>query len=149
MGLSLATVWWYWQRLRGRIVPLVLELDGETIGPDRWTAVIVVGGDLGPDFPLGRGAPFSSGTLRVVALRDRGLRAGLRQLGAARSGAIFEDPEGYDCLVRDVRALLVRPAAQVRGSDPPFPVNVDGLSRRSHGPVRFSISGHVELIVGP
>jgi len=148
-GLTLATLWWYWQRLRGRIVPLVLELDGEATEPDRWTAIIVVGGDLGPDFPVGRGAPFSSGTLRVVGLRDRGLRAGLRQLRAARSGAIFGDPERYDCLIRDVRSLHVRSADLQSGVDRPFPVNVDGLARRSYGPVRFGVSGHVELIVGP
>ena len=148
VGLTITTVWWYWLRLRGRIAPLVLELDGRAIDADWWTAIIVVGGDLGPDFPIGRGAPFSSGTLRVVALRDRGLRAGLRQLSAARSGIIFGDPERYGCVIRDVETLLVR-SARVRGSDPPFLVNIDGLSRRSHGPVRFSVSGHVELIVGP
>jgi diacylglycerol kinase family enzyme len=147
-GLTLATIWWYWLRLRGRIAPLVLELDGAAIDPDRWTAVIVVGGDLGPDFPIGRGAPFCSGTLRVVALRDRGLRAGLRQLGGARSGGIFADPDRYDCLIRDVGTLLVRPAAQASSSDRPFLVNIDGLCRRSHGLVRFSVSGHVELVLG-
>ena len=100
VGLTLATAWWYWLRLRGRVVPLVLELDGEAAEPDGWTAIIVVGGDLGPDFPVGRGAPFASGTLRVVGLRDRGLRVGLRQLRAARSGAVFGQPERYDCLIR-------------------------------------------------
>jgi len=148
-GLALATTWWYWLRFRGRIAPLILELDGQPIAPDRWTAIIVVGGDLGPDFPIGRGAPFSSGSLRIVGLRDRGLRTALRQLDAARSGAIFGDPERYDCLVRDVRDLRARPAAPVRGSGPDFLVNVDGLARQSYGPVRFSVSGHVELIVGP
>jgi diacylglycerol kinase family enzyme len=148
-GLTLATVWWYWLRFRGRVSPLALELDGQPIAPDRWTAIIVVGGDLGPDFPIGRGAPFSSGTLRVVGLRDRGLRTALRQLDGARSGAIFGDPERYDCLIRDVRDLRARPAAPVRGSGPDFLVNVDGLARQSYGPVRFSVSGHVELIVGP
>ncbi len=148
-GLTLATVWWYWQRLRGRVVPLVLELDGDATEPDGWTAIVVVNGDLGPDFPVGRGAPFSSGTLRVVGLRDRGLRAGLRQLRAARSGAIFGRPERYDCLIRDVRNLHVRAAAGERGAQQPFLVNVDGLARQSYGPVRFSVSGQVELIVGP
>ena len=148
-GLVLATLWWYWRRLRGRIDPLVLELDGEATTPDRWTAIIVVGGDLGPDFPLGRGAPFSSGTLRVVALRDRGLRVALRQLAAAREGAIFDDPARYDCLVRDVRTLVARWSAQHDGAERPVLVNVDGLSGQSHGPVRFSVSGQVELIAGP
>ena len=148
-GLTLATVWWYWQRLWGRVVPLVLELDGDTTEPDGWTAIVVVNGDLGTDFPVGRGAPFSSGTLRVVGLRDRGLRAGLRQLRAARSGAIFGQPERYDCLIRDVRNLHVRAAAGERGAQRPFLVNVDGLARQSYGPVRFRVSGQVELIVGP
>lgn len=148
-GLTLATAWWYWLRLRGRVVPLAIELDGEPIAPDRWTALIVVGGDLGPDFPIGRGTPFSSGTLRVVGLRDRGLRTALRQLVATRSGAIFGDPERYDCLIRDVRDMRVQVTAPVRGSGPDFLVNVDGLARQSYGPVRFSVSGHVELVVGP
>jgi diacylglycerol kinase family enzyme/thymidylate kinase len=148
-GLSLATAWWYWQRLWGRVVPLVLELDGVAMEPDGWTAIIVVGGDLGPDFPVGRDAPFSSGTLRVVGLRDRGLRAGLRQLRAARSGAIFAVPEQYDCLIADVRSLEVRKADGQPGADRPDVVNVDGLARRSYGPVRFSVSGRVELILGP
>jgi diacylglycerol kinase family enzyme len=148
-GLTLASAWWYWRRLRGRIGPLVLELDGQAIKPDRWTAIIIVGGDLGPDFPIGRGAPFSSATLRVVALRDRGLRVALRQLAAARSGAIFDDPGRYDCLIRDVRTLEARWSDQHAGAERPVLVNVDGLSRQSHGPVRFSVSGQVELLVGP
>ena len=148
-GLTLATVWWYWQRLRGRIGPLVLELDGQATRLDRWTAIIIVGGDLGPDFPIGRGAPFSSGTLRVVALRDRGLRVALRQLAAARSGTIFGDPEHYDCLVRDVRTFEARWSDQHDGAERPVLVNVDGLSGQSQGPVRFSVSGQVELLVGP
>jgi diacylglycerol kinase family enzyme len=148
-GLALATAQWLWLRSRGRITPLVLELDDEIAGPDRWTAVIVVGGDLGPHFPPGRGAPFSSGTFRVVALRDRGVRGAFRQLAATRSGAIFENPARYDCLVRDLRTLLVRPAAEPHRAGSSFPVNIDGLSRRSYGPVRFTVSGRVELIVGP
>lgn len=148
-GLSLAATWWYWHRLWGRVVPLVLELDDVATEADRWTAIIVVGGDLGPDFPFGRGAPFSSGTLRVVGLRDRGLRSGLNQLRAARSGAIFGDPERYDCFIRDVRNLHVRAATGERSAQRPLPVNVDGLARQSYGPVRFSVSGQVELIIGP
>ena len=148
-GLALATVWWYWLRFRGRVVPLVLDLDGEAIPPDRWTAIIVVGGDLGPDFPVGRGAPWTSGTLRLVGLRDRGLRTALRQLVAARNGTIFTEPERYDCLIRDVGDLLVRPAAPASGPVRRILVNVDGLARQSHGPVRFRVSGHVDLIEGP
>ena len=149
VGLALATAQWFWLRSRGRIAPLVLELDGEAVGPDRWTAVIVVGADLGPDFPLGRGVPFASGDFRVVALRDRGLRAAVRQLAAARSGAIFAAPARYDALVRDVSEMVVRSPGPAVGPGRPFRVNIDGLSGCSYGPVRFVVSGAVELILGP
>ena len=149
VGLTLATIWWAWMRLRGRIAPLILELDGAAVGPDRWVAVIVVGADLGSDFPLGRGASFADGTFRVVALRDRGLRRALHQLAAARHGAILDEPERHDCLVRDTRTLVLRPRGSVRAVDQPLLVNVDGLAQRSYGSVRFGVSGQVELIVGP
>ena len=112
-------------------------------------AVIVVGGDLGPDFPLGRGASLASGTFRVVALRDHGLPTALRQLAAARDGAILDEPARYGCLVRDAREMLVRPEAGSRASDPLLMVNIDGLSHLSRGPLRFSVSGSVKLILGP
>ncbi len=149
VGLALATAQWSWLRLWGHVAPLVLELDGEAVGPDRWIAVIVVGADLGPDFPLGRGVSFASGDFRVVALRDRGLPAALRQLAAARSGAIFDAPARYDSVVRDVRVMVVRTPTHARGSRRPLTVNIDGLPERSHGPVRFAISGQVRLIIGP
>lgn len=149
VGLTLATLWWAWLRFRNRVVPLALELDGLVAGPQRWTAIIVVGGDLGPDFPLGRGVSFGDGTFRVIALRDRGWRCAWRQLAAARRGAILDEPDRYDSLACEASTLLVRPTDPVRAQDEPLFVNVDGLAQRSHGPVRFSISGQVALVAGP
>ena len=147
VGLALATAWWYAQRLRGRVPAMVLELDGEPIGPAVWTSVMVVNGDLGPAFPLGRGLSFSGGTFRVVALRDLGLRQSIRQLVAARNGRVLKEPERYACLVREAKSLVVRPQALPAGS--PGMVNVDGLRMIASGAVRFSLSGRVELIAGP
>jgi diacylglycerol kinase family enzyme len=149
-GLALATLWWYAQRFLGRVSPLTLEFDADTVGPARWNAVIVVGGDLGPAFPLGRGAVFSSGTFRVVALQDYGPRQALRQLAAARSGALLEAPERYGCLIRDTRTLVVRPLETTPGrGHRSQPVNVDGLDMTTCGELRFSLSGRVELVAGP
>jgi len=147
VGLALATMWWYGQRLRGRVPVMRLELDGETVGPDHWSTVIVVSGDLGSAFPLGRAMSWSSGTFRVVALRDVGLLRGLRQLRAAGSGRVLDEPVRYAGLVREVRTFVVEPRAAV--SSRTTMVNVDGLAMMTRGSIRFDVSGQVELIAGP
>lgn len=150
VGLALATMWWYVERSRGRVPPLSFELDGEQVGTASWTAVIVVNGDLGSAFPLGRGLSFGSGTFRVVAMRDLGLAQGLRQLSAARTGAILEEPERFGCLVREVRTFDVRPQASMSAhSADALMLNVDGLAMLARGAVHFSTSERVELIAGP
>ena len=110
----------------------------------------MVNGDLGPAFPLGRGLSFASGTFRVVAMRDMGPVQGLRQLAAARTGAIIDEPERYGCLVREVCTFDVRLEASgsTRSADATM-LNVDGLGMLARGAVHFSTSGRVELIAGP
>lgn len=147
VGLSLATAWWYLQRARGRVPELRLELDGDTLPVQRWAAVIVVGGDLGRAFPLGRGSVFGNGVFRVVGLSDRGLVRSLRQLAAARSGAILETPERYATLVRDVRELSVHTAAARRSGS--HPANIDGLALQAGEHIRFTISDRIQLVAGP
>lgn len=140
-GLALAVGRWLIERARGRIVPATLVLDGEPTECRAWTAVIVVNGDLGPDFPLGRGLAFDGGCFRVVALEDRGLRDALAQLQACRRGRILDDPAGCGALVREVRELRIVPVGPR-----PFMVNVDGLRMPVRGPVRIAIAGRIRLI---
>lgn len=144
-GLALASGRWLVERTRGRIVPATLVLDGVPTPCRAWTAVIVVNGDLGPDFPLGRGLAFDAGRFRVVALPDRGLRGALVQLRACRSGRILDDPAAAGALVREVRELRIEPAGRR-----PFMVNVDGLRMPARGSVRLAVSGRVRLVpAGP
>jgi hypothetical protein len=103
----------------------------------------VLAGDLGPEFPLGRGLPLGSGSFRVIALHYRGLRQALRQIRAARRGTILDEPESYGAVVRTVRRLTVWPT-KAR----PYMVNVDGLRMLTRGEVRISVSGQVWLIAG-
>jgi diacylglycerol kinase family enzyme len=144
VGLALATGWWQLQRLFGRVPPMSLTLDDHHIPPETWGAVLVLNGDLGADFPLGRGLPLGSESFRVIALCYRGLRQALRQIKAARRGTLLDEPESYGAVVRTVRRLTVRPS-EAR----PYMVNVDGGRMLTRGEVCISVSGQVWLIRGP
>jgi diacylglycerol kinase family enzyme/thymidylate kinase len=144
VGLLCATVSWNLQRLLRRVSPTTLVLDDERIGPDTWGAVVVMNGDLGRDFPLGRGLDLASGTFRVVVLRAGSPRRMARQVVGCKKGTILDAPEQYGALAREVRALEVHPARRAR----PYLVNVDGLRMRTAGAVRVSVSGRVRLVAG-
>jgi hypothetical protein len=145
VGLALAAAWWIIQRGLGRVAPIVLELDGDALGPLILGSVIIVNGDLGPAFPLGRGLRFSSGTFRVVALRDVGLRGAVGQAQAARSGHVLDDPTRYACDVRDVSDFVARPLGDPRA----YRINVDGLGMSGFGTMRVRVTGSVSLVAGP
>jgi diacylglycerol kinase family enzyme len=144
VGLLCATVSWNLRRLVRRVSPTTLLLDDERIGPETWGAVVVMNGDLGRDFPLGRGLDLASGTFRVVVLRPGGPRQMARQIVGCKKGTILDAPEQYGALVREVSTLEVRPARRTR----PFLVNVDGLRMWTAGAVRVSVSGRVRLVSG-
>jgi len=143
VGLAMAAGWWQLQRLFGRVTPMSLTLDDHQIPPETWGAVLVLNGDLGADFPLGRGLPLGSGSFRVVALRYGGLRQALRQIRAGRRGTLVDEPESYGAVVRTVRRLTMRPA----GSRP-YVINVDGGPMVARGEACISVSGQVWLITG-
>ncbi len=143
VGLALATAWWRVQLLVGRVPSMSLTLDDREIPAETWGAILVLNGDLGDELPLGRGLSLGGGSFRVIALRYEGLRAALRQMKAARSGAILDDPESYGAVVRTVRGLTVQPTEERQ-----YMVNVDGGRMLTRGEVRFSVCGQVALISG-
>jgi diacylglycerol kinase family enzyme len=144
VGLPLAVASWQLQRLLGRVPPSRLRLDAEALPLDTWSAVLVLNGDLGKDFPLGRGLALGSGGFRVVALRYRGLRNSLRQIVACRDGRVLQDPPAYDAVVRTVGALEMDP-----GHDRAYMINVDGLRLHGRGPAAVRVSGRIRLIANP
>jgi diacylglycerol kinase family enzyme len=143
-GFALATAYWNAERLRGRRPPLTLVLDGEELPLETWVSVIVMNGDLGRDFKLGRGLDLASGSFRVIALRYLGPRATVSQAIACKSAAVLERPEDYGAIVREVNTLTVRPA----DPDVVQMVNVDGLKQLARGPVSVSIGGRIALVPG-
>jgi hypothetical protein len=142
-GMVLAMVWWQILKRCGRLPALALTLDDERFGPEIWGSVMVLNGDLGADFPLGRSLALGSGSFRTVALHDRGLAMARRQIGAGRSGALLEGPSRYAAIVRDGRRLEACP-----DSPRPYMVNVDGLRLLTRGSVGISVSGRVRLVRG-
>jgi len=142
VGLALAAVTWSARCLVRRVPKLELELDGERLPAERWQSIIWLNGDLGKDFPLGRGLPFQTDGFRVVVLHHRGVRSMLRQVVGSRTGALLDEPAEYDATVREVGTLVARPV----GPPHRFMVNVDGLRLETAGTVRVKVSGRVLLL---
>lgn len=142
VGLALAVLSWSVRRLFRRVPLLALTLDEEELPAARSVSVIVLNGDLGKDFPLGRGLDLGSGKFRAVVLHHRGVRSMLRQVTGSRSGRLLDDPEAFDATVRDVAKLVVHPVAP--GAS--YMVNVDGLRLTTRGSVSVAVSGRVTLI---
>ncbi len=142
-GLALSAASWQGRRLLGRVPALALTLDGDELPARAWVSVIVMNGDLGKSFPLGRGLGLGDGTFRVVALPFRGAAETVRQAAGCKTAAVLDDPGRFGAIVRDVRALTVRPA-----NGWPFMVNVDGLKLMAKGPVSVSVGGTVHLVPG-
>jgi len=141
VGLSLAAVRWRLKRILGRVPEMSLVLDEETTPMATWGSVVVITGDLGADFPLGRGLSLGSGSFRVIAMRYPGLAHALRQIQAVRKGAILSEPERYGCIIRTVRSLIVQPR-----DARPYAVNVDGLVMVARGELSISVSGKLWLL---
>jgi len=118
-----------------------LVLGEETTAMATWVTVFVLNGDLGADLPLGRGLSLGSGSFRVIAVRYLGLPKALRQILAARRGAILSEPERYGCIIRTVDSLRVQPR-----DTRPYAVNVDGGTMVARGEVSISVSGKIWLL---
>lgn len=142
-GLALSSSSWQGRRLLGRVPALSLTLDGDELPRQTWVSVIVMNGDLGPGFPLGRRLDLASGTFRVIALPYRGVAETVRQAMACKTAAVLDDPDRYGAIVRDVHTLTVEPVGTV-----PFMVNVDGLKMLVRGAVTVSTDGTVHLVPG-
>jgi diacylglycerol kinase family enzyme len=143
-GFALGTVYWNVERVRGRRPRSSLVLDGEELPPESWVSVILLNGDLGRDFKLGRGVDLAGGTFRVIALRYVGPRETVRQAMACRSAAVLDDPARYGAVVRTVRTLVVRPEHPEHEQM----VNVDGLKLLARGQVTVSVGSRVALVPG-
>ncbi|MEW6074631.1 MAG: diacylglycerol kinase family protein [Planctomycetota bacterium] len=120
-----------------------IEVDGEPVAEDRFHALIVVNGYLGPDLAFS-GDALGSGRFHLFALRDRGLLRLPGQALRARDGSIARDPERWGMAPFAVtRSLVLAP-----DGDTPFPVNADGSTLLCRGEARFRRVDAIRLLAG-
>lgn len=143
VAMTLAAISWRVQRALGRISPTTIKVDNQAIGPEIYPAIVIMNGDLGNDFPLGRGLNLGSGSFRVIVLHYRGLLQALRQVAACRDASILDAPDRYGAVIRTVQQLTVHPLKPL-----PFMVNIDSLRLPTRGTVHVSISSTVQVIAG-
>jgi len=125
-------------RRRWRIV-----VDGEEMAADRYQALIIVNGYLGPDMPYSDDT-LGSGNFHLCALRDLGVLRLLGQAKRARNGSIMDEPERWGMhSYRVADALELAP-----DGDTPFPVNVDGSTLVCRGSARIRRVDGIRLLAG-
>ncbi|MBN1781721.1 hypothetical protein JW948_11385 [bacterium] len=95
--------------------------DGQVMLENRYHALIVVNGYLGPELPFSD-QPLDSGSFQVFGLKHIGFRRLIAQARRARDGSIMKDPVRWGLDSAHVNETL----ELVPDTENPFPVNVDG-----------------------
>ncbi len=115
--------------------------DGKVVGEDRFQALVLVNGYLGPELAFSSDR-LGSGRFQVFGLRNQGFLRMPRQATRARSGEILEDPERWGLVefsASDVMELIPEKSG-------PFPANVDGSTLICRGGLRVRRVGQIPLI---
>ena len=122
--------------------PWSIAVDGREVSRERYQALILANGYLGPDMPFARDVSLGSGDFHLFGLRDLGLLRIPGQFRHAWDGSVLEDPGrwGFDSW-RITGELRLTP-----GDERPFPVNVDGSTMPCKGSVSFRIADTIRLI---
>ncbi|MBU1700637.1 MAG: hypothetical protein KJ970_11780 [Candidatus Eisenbacteria bacterium] len=118
-----------------------IHVDGHDVAEDRYQALIILNGYLGPELSF-TSDPLGSGHFHLFAMRDIGIRKLPQQATRARSGKIMEDPEAWG-----MQSYLIRNCLELSPSKPkPFPANIDGSTMICHRGLRVRIVDRVPLI---
>jgi diacylglycerol kinase family enzyme len=116
-----------------------VRADGAANLSGRFQALVIVNGYLGKDLAFSDDA-LGSGRFHCFALRDRGVIKLLGQVGAARSGAIGQDPKRWGMEHVVCKDELELDCGRV------FPVNVDGSTLIASGQVRIRRVGLLQFL---
>jgi diacylglycerol kinase family enzyme len=142
IGMTLALVEKVIKSLYTKSQTVQLWVDGELVAQNRYQAVIVLNGYLGPDLPF-TDKPLGSGEFYIFCIRDLGLIKLLNQAKLARSGTItkFKGKSGFESYVAN-NDMKIR-----YDDDTTFPVNIDGSLEMTKKDVIFNKYGTIPLLV--
>jgi len=115
--------------------------DGELVGEDRFQALVLVNGYLGPELAFSSDR-LGSGRFQLFGLSDQGLLRMPRQAMRARSGAIKSDPERWGLVEFSAKEQM----ELIPEKPGTFPVNVDGSTLTCRGGLRVRRVGRIPLI---
>ena len=119
-----------------------IAIDDKEVALDRFHAIIIVNGYLGPDLPFAIGEPLGSGKFYVFTIADRGAFHLIHQLKHAWDASIMEAPEKWNFGSFTVNTRLqLQP---LKGGE--FPINTDGSTMNCHDGVVFTICDRVYLL---
>jgi len=119
-----------------------ITVDGQVVALDRFHAIIIVNGYLGPDLPFAKGEPLGSGKFYVFMIADRGAFRLFRQLRHAWDASIMNEPEkwGFGSFTVNTK-LQLQP---LEGGE--FPLNTDGSTTICHDGAGIIICDRVYLL---
>ena len=142
VGTSLATTDKFIRGLGRKKRQWQITVDGKEVARDRFHAIIIVNGYLGPDLPFAKGEALGSGKFYVFTIADRGAFRLARQLKHAWDASIMNDPEkwGFGSYTVGER-LQLQP---LDGGE--FPLNTDGSTMFCHDSVEVTICDRVFLL---
>ena len=104
-------------------------VDGQERAFERYQALILVNGDLGPNLPFAKGIPLGSGDFHLFAIRDLGWTRLPGQFKKAWDATIMQNPEQYGFKTYRIQQNLeLKPSPATE-----FPLNVDGSILPCHG----------------
>ena len=119
-----------------------IQVDGNNVAHERYQALILANGDLGPDMPFARNVPLGSGDFWLFGLRDLGLRRLPGQFRHAWDASVLARPEkwGFESYCVEDKLRLAPDDGR------PFPVNVDGSTMHCQQSVSFRIVESIRLL---
>jgi diacylglycerol kinase family enzyme len=119
-----------------------IKVDGHDVSHERYQALILANGDLGPDMPFARNVPLGSGDFWLFGLRDLGLRWLPGQFRHLWDASVLAQPEKWGFESYRVGAKLRLAPDDGR----PFPVNVDGSTMQCRESASFRIVARIRLL---
>ena len=144
VGMSVATMEKFAKSM-GRSGSLwSIQVDGEKVSTERYQALLVLNGYLGPDLPFSSD-PLGSGRIHLFGIRDLGCIRLLGQVKSAHDGSILKDPARFGLEHFCASKVLKMTPSQYES----FPVNVDGATMNCRRAVEFQIVDSVPLFCAP